>query len=327
MHRIASNTIPLILVLSLIVSHSHAADPPGVGAQVGSVFSRGLFAAAPNVACVIESESVFACGNVSADADSSARVALGDFDRDLITDAVFANLDTFDQVCFGDGIGGFSACTDLDTDSESRDVGVADLDDDGNLDVVIAKTDETMLVGVPNRVCLGDGAGSFTCSDVATTANRSFGVELALVDGDDDLDAVFAEFDAFDQVCLGDGTGGFLSCSDITATGTRTTLDVALGDLDGDENIDAVFANFFGIHDDQICLGDGTGDFPSCSDVGGPAANPTSVVLGDLNHDGVLDAVFGSSSSPSACLGDGTGGLVLPCAVIPTNNVQGVALA
>ena len=89
--------------------------------------------------------------------------------------------------------------------------------------------------GQPNRVCLGDGAGGFSCSDVSSDTNSTFGVALGDVDGDNALDAVFAEFGP-NRVCLGDGAGGF-SCSDFSSD-TNSTRAVALGEVDGDVDDD-----------------------------------------------------------------------------------------
>jgi hypothetical protein len=46
------------------------------------------------------------------------------------------------------------------------------VDGDGNLDAVFANA------GQSNRVCLGDGAGNFTCSDISADTNNSQSVAL-----------------------------------------------------------------------------------------------------------------------------------------------------
>jgi hypothetical protein len=85
------------------------------------------------------------------------------------------------------------------------------VDGDGNADLV--------FVGPRNRVCLGDGSGSFTCSDINTGISFFFDVALGDVNSDGNLDAVFANTDDLDparnRVCLGDGSGGF-TCSDVS---------------------------------------------------------------------------------------------------------------
>ncbi|MCH8961985.1 MAG: hypothetical protein IH820_11850, partial [Bacteroidetes bacterium] len=67
--------------------------------------------------------------------------------------------------------------------------------------------------GAENRVCLNDGSGSFTCSNVSGDTNDSFGVAVADVDGGTGLDLIFANNGAENRVCLNDGSGSF-TCSD-----------------------------------------------------------------------------------------------------------------
>ena len=55
-------------------------------------------------------------------------------------------------------------------------------DDDDNLDVVFANEGES------NRVCLGDGSGGFTCSDVSTDTNTGEGLALGDVGGEEEDD-------------------------------------------------------------------------------------------------------------------------------------------
>ena len=51
-------------------------------------------------------------------------------------------------------------------------------------------------------MCLGDGDGGFTCSDVSTDSTRNTGVALGDVNNDTFLDAVFATLGR-NRVCLG----------------------------------------------------------------------------------------------------------------------------
>ena len=175
----------------------------------------------------------------------------------------------------------------------------------------------------PNRTCLGDGTGGFTCSDVSADTDDSSDVALDDVNGDTFLDAVFANtnFDA-NRVCLGDGTGGF-TCSNVSAD-TNSSFGVALGDVNGDTFLDAVFTNFFDFN--RICLGDGAGGF-TCSDVSADINNSSGVALGDVNGDTFLDAVFANFfDSNRVCLGDGADGFTCSDVSADTNDSRGVAL-
>ncbi|MEX0999590.1 MAG: IPTL-CTERM sorting domain-containing protein [Thermodesulfobacteriota bacterium] len=92
-----------------------------------------------------------------------------------------------------------------------------------NLDAVFSNN------GQINRVCLGDGAGGFSCSNVSTDTNFSQNVSLGLVNADSNLDAVFSNANQSNRVCLGDGAGGF-TCSDVS-TDTNQSFGVSLGAL------------------------------------------------------------------------------------------------
>jgi hypothetical protein len=183
-------------------------------------------------------------------------VALGDIDGDSNLDAVFAGTGR-NRVCLGDGSKGF-ACRDISTDAnDTLGVALGDINGDGKLDAVFANVTDSTVEGDSNRLCLGDGSGGFTCGDVSSDTNITRGVALGDIDGDGDLDAVFANFAQQNRVCVVDGSGR-IACSDVSSD-TNDTQGVALGDIDGDGDLDAVFAN--SRQPNRVCLGDKLGGF------------------------------------------------------------------
>ena len=206
-------------------------------------------------------------------------------------DTIFANFDQPNRVCLGDGTGGFT-CSDVSDDTnDSSGIALGDVNGDTFLDAVFANGGPFPITdGEQNRVCLGDGTGGFTCSDVSDDTNDSLGVALGDVNGDTFLDAVFADSD-FNRVCLGDGTGGF-TCSDVSDD-IIPSLGVALGDVTGNTSLDAVFANLF---NNSICLGDGTGGF-TCSNVSDDTNRSPGVALGEVDKAAVVAAVLPNSRS------------------------------
>ncbi|MFB0536089.1 MAG: FG-GAP repeat domain-containing protein, partial [Anaerolineae bacterium] len=55
-----------------------------------------------------------------------------------------------------------------------------------------------------NRVCLGNGAGSFIgCADVSTNTQQTMNVSPGDVNNDGNLDAVFGNLGSVHRVCLG----------------------------------------------------------------------------------------------------------------------------
>ena len=129
---------------------------------------------------------------------------------------------------------------------------------------------------------------------------------MALKDlnGDDHLDAVFANFGGKNTVCLGDGSGEF-SCSEVLTifTADDMSISVALTDLTGDGNLDALFANR---DEDGTVCGNSSGTFLCGLAQTGIQASLT-VAIEDMNSDGGPDAVFGNEGQPARfCLGNGS---------------------
>ena len=72
-----------------------------------------------NRVCLGDGNAGFSCSNVSSDENSSFDVALGLVDDDPFLDVVFANFPFGgtgeNRICFGDGLGGFSRCSNTST--------------------------------------------------------------------------------------------------------------------------------------------------------------------------------------------------------------------
>lgn len=134
-----------------------------------------------NRICLGDGVGGFACSDVSADSFFTSSVALGDVDGDGALDALFGNVDQLNRVCLGNGAGAFT-CSDVSADlRRTLDVAVGDLNGDRNLDALFANG--LQGVGVPNQLCLGDGAGGFTCAPIAGVSRSSVGVALGDVGG------------------------------------------------------------------------------------------------------------------------------------------------
>ncbi len=184
----------------------------------------------------------------------------------------------------------------------SMDAGVADLDADGDLDIVIANEFR------PNILLLNDGAGRFSDgSSRLPAANRdSEDVGIADFDGDGDLDiVVVSEDDRINELYFNNGTGRF------TDEGARlpvegTTNGVVVADVNGDGFPDVLFANN---GQDAIIINDGAGSFvdetaerlPRSTDV------TQDLELGDVDGDGDLDLVVANEGANALYINDGAG--------------------
>ncbi len=236
---------------------------------------------------------------------NSWSVALGDLDGDGDLDAMVANRSQPNTVWTNDngnfGNGTFTNSGQTLGNSASWSVALGDLDGDGDLDAMVANSNQ------PNTVWTNDGTGRFTNSGQTLGSSFSLSVALGDLDGDGDLDAVVANYDEPNTVWTNDGTGTFTNSGQ--TLGSSSSLSVALGDLDGDGDLDAMVANNGA---NTVWTNDGNGTFTNSEQVLGNSES-WSVALGDLDGDGDLDAMvanniyYGGSQPNTVWTNDGNG--------------------
>ena len=190
---------------------------------------------------------------------------------------------------------------------DSWDVALGDLDGDGDLDALIAKT-------AANTVWLNEGGlqggtpGIFTDTGQRLGAAYTAAVDLGDLDGDGDLDALTVGWDEPGRVWLNDSAGVLTDSGQTLTPGYVHIHGLALGDLDGDDDLDAFLAGA----PNQVWLNDGAGAF-SESEQGLVSRAGDTVALGDLDGDGDLDAFLAvgdwSGSDDKLWLNDGDGRL------------------
>lgn len=162
-------------------------------------------------------------------------------------------------------------------------VALADLDGDGDLDLVTTNDS-----GGSNAVYRNGGAGAFA---PATTlpGGTTHAVAAADFDGDGALDLAFANTGA-NTVYLNRGASGFTRTAQL---GTDDSRGVVAADFDLDGRPDLVFANANGPSRYYRNLGAGT--FAAAVVVDSVGAR--SVAAGDFTRDGRTDLVFGVSAN------------------------------
>ena len=171
----------------------------------------------------------------------------GDLNGDGITDIVSVGTGQGDErdvsVRLGTGGGSFAPAQHFSVGAAHREMALADLDADGDLDVATADYDDHV------SVLLNDGSGSFGTirryiGEVMSGLFNQFAIDVGDLNADGAVDLVVANFSGNDLgVHYGRGDGTF----DTTQVryGMRTApRDVELVDLDRDGLLDAATSNF-----------------------------------------------------------------------------------
>jgi hypothetical protein len=167
----------------------------------------------------------------------------------------------------------------------NRGVALADFDNNGTLDLVIANGADQ-----PDAVYLNDGAGNFSPAVILEPSN---GRDVAVGDfnNDGNLDIAVAAGSP-NPVYFGDGSGGF---SAPILLGDQNSSGVAVGRFNGDNLDDLVFANIGA--ESRIWTATAGGGFAEVILPTATVGDAASVAAADLNNDGLDDLVFGRVSA------------------------------
>lgn len=298
-----------------MINHAHSCGRP-----VGTILLAGVIAAAPLGMPSAAADSQVSFGPaVDYPAGEPSALAPADLDADGILDLV--TIDTANDsagVLFGVGDGTFGDYTTLAEEVAGAGptpsgLAVADLDDDGNPDLVTASSGNAVVV------LMGNGDGTVQAPVLYATGDNTKPSSVAIgdVNGDEVPDIVAGNSGSNGtsvDVLLGNGDGSFADAVLYTTGDGIKPRGVALGDMDSDGDLDVVFADADA--GAGVMLGDGGGAFAAATlfPTGGDPGNVTAVALGDLNGDGDLDAVLPDSveNRVAVLMGDGAGALSSP---------------
>lgn len=177
---------------------------------------------------------------------------LFDMDNDLDLDLFIAN-ESANQLYINDGAGNFTdvSATHLPGGlAESREADAADIDNDGDLDIVVGNIVFNTGFDIADQLLINDGNGVFTDATATALANvsnsgNSFTVKFVDIDDDGDADilaprSVLGSGGSL-EVWLNDGAGTFSTAStstifDVAPSGSL--FDAEVVDVNGDGNDD-----------------------------------------------------------------------------------------
>jgi hypothetical protein len=226
-------------------------------------------------------------------------IAAGDFNKDSIPDLAVANADANQiNILLGHAAGGFPAPSSIAADGNPRGLTVADMDADGNLDIIYTKFQNGTV-----QILRGNGAGGFTNWPGATTSGASpQGIAAGDFNRDGRMDLVVANAGASGLAMLSQTmTGTFLQRE---VPGPQRLNVVTVGDFNRDGKLDAAAAstggNFVAVY-----LG-GTGGLAHAASYP-TGASPRGIAAVDLDHDGTLDLVTGNRGGNNVSVLPGAG--------------------
>jgi hypothetical protein len=242
--------------------------------------------------------------------DVSNALAVIDLDRDGAADILTGNIGT-DRVLLNDGAANFADATrDLwpqSGSSRTQDIELADIDRDGDLDVIVAKEGQ-------NELFVND-AGRLVDETAARLPRRedeTREIRAADVDADGDLDLVVANvsflMDASpqDYLLLNDGSGVFTTADvERFPEDARSNFTVQLVDLDadGDPDVVAPATDFAatGAGDYLVLSNDGRGRFTAAAGntvlPASATGNGFDIEVADFDADGRNELLLCSRAS------------------------------
>ncbi len=233
----------------------------------------------------------------------------GDGSADLVVCATTFSGDPL-KIFFGNGDGTFQAPANIQTELDPRNSTIGDFDNDGDLDIAIARWDENFPRGAGDvSILRNNGDGTFQAPQLYVSLPEPTEIISADLDGDNDLELLVSDRASFQPKMYvfmnsSDGLFAAVRANDFEAK----TGALASGDFNNDGWRDLAVAQTSGTGGLKVVFGNGTGFLePSATYDAGVFSQ--AVLATDLNGDGQLDLASANSNGTVSILlgvGDGT---------------------
>jgi hypothetical protein len=264
---------------------------------------------------------------------SNAKMAsAADIDNDGWVDCLFANAFNTDLPFLyhnrGAGNPGFfdeeGVARGLTEILSSASSNFGDLDNDGDLDLILCDSGASFLGGVGDRPRLyfNDGAGNFTLDVPALNAPiKAAHMDVLFVDINNDWSLDFfgtnraTNAGGNHYLMLNDGLGNFTDVSSLIPATSASVYEADLGDFDADTDIDMFFVSSNGFAEgavrNNLVENGGTLNFTKGPTFG--TGDDNEIAMFDYDVDGDLDAVIGAlgQASEKMARNNGVGGFTL----------------
>jgi hypothetical protein len=219
--------------------------------------------------------------------------------------------------------GTFTTSADLVVGNGPACVAVADIDSDGDLDMLAANISSNSV-----SVRFNDGTGVYSSGPTLSVGQQPFWITTADVDNDGDLDVLTADYGTNGvSVCLNAGNGSFGAATRFGVGGYPR--EVVTADFDGDGDLDFATAN--SAVDNSLSLGfnNGAGSFNTGTLPVFVGLRPYSLAAADVDGDGDVDLLSSNHDghTVSVRLNDGQGDFAGGSEVPVGNSPYGMATA
>jgi len=178
------------------------------------------------------------------DEEDNFGVHVFDVDNDNDIDAIVVPFYSSSglKIYKNDGTGNFTLYQTVSSNLGSRYAGIADVDGDGDRDVILPGG-----MSATTKVFKNNGNGYFTQFSSITLTNFGQANDIAVgdLDGDFDIDAVVVSSNAAGRLLLNDGSGNFTDAGLTIGNTSDSYYTAEAGDMDKDGDADLVFGGMY----------------------------------------------------------------------------------